>query len=73
MSKFYQKLRIPTVWFDKEQIGVKEPFPGTNFFIRIRNIRNNFRETKKFLIAKLDCTFLASYLMDMIDSPWDRC
>ena len=43
--------------FDKEQIGVKEPFPVTNvpvYFIRIRNIwhliRNNFCVTKKFLI-----------------------
>ena len=28
-------------WFDKVQIGVKEPFPGSNipiYFIRIRNI-----------------------------------
>ena len=28
-------------WFDKEQIGVKEPFPMINlpiYFIRIRNI-----------------------------------
>ena len=28
-------------WFDKEQIGVEEPFPMTNllfYFIRIRNI-----------------------------------
>ena len=28
-------------WFDKEQIGVKEPFPVTNlltYIIRIRNI-----------------------------------
>ena len=45
---------------DKEQIGVKEPFPVT---IRILHkdkehlaLRNNFRVTKKFLITKFDCT-----------------
>jgi hypothetical protein len=48
--------------FDKEQIGVKEPFPMTNlpiYFIRILKehlaLANNFRVTKKFLITKFDC------------------
>ena len=50
---------------DKEQIGVKEPFPMTNllfYFIRPDKehlmLRNNFRVTKKFLIANFDCTIL---------------
>ncbi len=51
--------------FDKEQIGVKEPFP----ILRIVNLlhkdkehlalRNNFRVTKKFLITKFDCMYLS--------------
>ena len=49
--------------FDKEQIGIKEPFPVTNlpvYFIRIRNLalRNNFWVTKKFIITKFDGTVI---------------
>ena len=45
--------------FDKEQIGIKEPFPVTNFYLLHKDkellaLRNNFRATKKFLIAKVD-------------------
>jgi hypothetical protein len=50
--------------FDKEQIGVKEPFSVTNlpiYFIdkdkEHLELRNNFRATKKFLITKFDCTW----------------
>ena len=54
--------------FDKEQIGIKEPFPMTNLpftsFIRpdkeLLALRNNFRATKKFLIAKFDCTIFCT-------------
>ena len=47
--------------FDKEQIGVKEPFPVTNcqFIHKDKEhlvLRNNFSVTKKFLIATFDCT-----------------
>ena len=47
--------------FDKEQIGIKEPFPVTNFPFTLKDkellaLRNNFRATKKFLNAKFDCT-----------------
>ena len=45
--------------FDKEQIGVKEPFPMTNLLHKDKErlaLRNNFRLTKKFLIPKFDCT-----------------
>ena len=47
--------------FDKEQIGVKDPFPVTNlpiYFIRKEHLalRNNFRVTKKFNMTKFDCT-----------------
>ena len=47
--------------FTKEQIGVKEPFPVTNFASLFHKdkehlaLRNNFRATRKFLIAKFDC------------------
>ena len=46
--------------FDKEQIGSKEPFPATNCHLLHKDkellaLRNNFRVTKKFLIAKFDC------------------
>ena len=40
---------------DKEQIGVKEPFPVTNLPVYFIMIRNNFRVTKEFLITKFDC------------------
>ena len=43
--------------FDKEEIGVKEPFSMTNLFhkdIEYLALRNNFRMTKKFLITKFD-------------------
>ena len=49
--------------FDKEQIGVKEPFPPTKFqiyFIKDKEhlaLRNNFRVTKKFLITKFNCIY----------------
>ena len=47
--------------FDKEQISIKEPFPVTNLPFTYKDkellaLRNNFRATKKFLIAKFDCT-----------------
>ena len=51
--------------FDKEQISVKELLstyilrPIVNLLSKDREhlaLRNNFRETKKFLIAKFDCT-----------------
>ena len=45
--------------FDKEQIGVKEPIPMTNFPIYLDkehlSLRNNFRVTRKFLITMFDC------------------
>ena len=46
--------------FDKEQIGIKKPFPVTNLNLLHKDkdllaLRNNFRATKKFLIAKFDC------------------
>ena len=46
--------------FDKEQMGVKEPFlwPNTNLLHKDKELlalRNNFRVTKKFLITKFDC------------------
>ena len=45
--------------FDKEQIGIKEPFHVTNFpFKELLALRNNFRATKKFLIAKFVCIIL---------------
>ena len=46
---------------NKEQIGIKEPFPVTNLpFTSFKDkellaLRNNFRATKKFLIVKFDC------------------
>ena len=43
---------------DKEQIGVKEPFSVTDLLHKDKEhlaLRNNFRETKKFLITKFDC------------------
>ena len=48
--------------FDKEKIGIKKPFPVTNlpFLLHkdkeLLGLRNNSRVTKKFLIAKFDCT-----------------
>ena len=49
--------------FDKEQIGIKKPFPVTNQICHLLHkdkellaLRNNFRATKKFLIAKFDST-----------------
>ena len=47
--------------FDREQIGVKEPFPVTKANLLHKDkellaLRNNFRVTKKFLITKFDCT-----------------
>lgn len=46
--------------FDKEQIGVKEPFSVTNCqFTSLKiwtlELRNNFRVTEKFIITKFDC------------------
>ena len=47
-------------WFDKEQIGVKEPFPVTNFASLFHKdeehlaLRNNFSVTKKLDITKFD-------------------
>ena len=49
--------------FDKEFIGIKEPISRGQFaiyFIRVKDkehlaLRNNFRATRKFLIAKFDC------------------
>ena len=40
--------------FDKEQIGVKEPFPVLHKDKKLFALRNNFRVTKKFFIAKFD-------------------
>ena len=46
--------------FDKEQIGVKEPFPVTNFASLFHKdeehlaLRNNFSVTKKLDITKFD-------------------
>ena len=47
-------------WFDKEQTVIKEPFSVTNLPLihkdkELLSLRNNFRATKKFLIAKFDC------------------
>ena len=47
--------------FDKEQIGVKEPF-SVNLLHKDKEhlaLRNNFRVTKKFLITKFDCSIHA--------------
>jgi hypothetical protein len=44
--------------FDKEQIGVKEPFPMTNLLHKDKEhlaLRNKFRVAKKFLVTKFDC------------------
>ena len=42
--------------FDKEQIGTYEgTISSDQFAIYLIRIRNNFRATKKFLIAKFDC------------------
>ena len=42
--------------FDKEQIGVKEPIVILLHKDKEHlELRNNFRVTKKFLIAKFDC------------------
>ena len=44
--------------FDKQQLGVKEPFPVTKLLHKDKEhlaLRNNFRVTKKFLITKFDC------------------
>jgi hypothetical protein len=47
--------------FDKEQIGVKEPFPANQFSNLLHKdkenlaLRNNFRVAKKFLTTKFDC------------------
>ena len=44
--------------FDKDQIGVKEPFPMTDFLHKDKEhlaLRKNFRVTKKFLITKFEC------------------
>ena len=56
--------------FYKEQIGIKKPFPVTNlsFTHKVKEhlaLRNNFWATKKFLIAKFDCssiTFNSNFL-----------
>ena len=47
--------------FDKEQIGVKEPFLVTcaNLLQKDKEhlaLRDNLRVTKKFLITKFDCS-----------------
>ena len=52
--------------FDKEQIGIKEPFSVTNLHLLHKDkelwaLRNNFKATKKFLIAKFECTY---YIME---------
>ena len=46
--------------FDKERIGIKEPIPWPIFYSLHKDkehlaFRNNFRATKKFLIAMFDC------------------
>ena len=49
--------------FDKEQIGVKEPF--VNLLHKDKEhlaLRNNFRVTKKFLITKFDCSSSGSII-----------
>ena len=51
--------------FDKEQIGVKEPFLVTcaNLLQKDKEhlaLRNNFRVTIKFLITKFDCIYYIS-------------
>ena len=48
--------------FDKEQIGVKVPFPMSSLPIYFTRIRNNFRVTNKFLITKFDCNTLGLFL-----------
>ena len=53
--------------FDKEQIGVKEPFLVTcaNLLHKDKEhlaLRNNLRVTKKFLITSFDCTFKGDYI-----------
>ncbi len=55
--------------FDKEQIGIKEPFPVTNVVHTDKEhlaLRNNFRATKKFLITTFDCTYV---LFMQVQSP----
>ena len=51
-------------WFDKKQIGVKEPFPVTNFLLHKDKdylaLRNNVRATRIFLITKFDWTYIIS-------------
>ena len=52
--------------FDKEQIGIKKPFP-VNLLLLYKDkellaLRNIFRATKKFLIAKFDCNWKKKYL-----------
>ena len=44
--------------FDKEQIGVKEPFLVINCQFKDLVLRNNFRVTKKFLITMFDFTYI---------------
>ena len=49
--------------FDKQHVCVKEPFqqPIVNLLHKDKEhlaLRNNFMVTKKFLIAKFDCTYI---------------
>ena len=49
--------------FDKEQIGTYEgTISSDQFAIYLIRIRNNFRATKKFLIAKFDCIMCFYFL-----------
>jgi len=60
--------------FDKEQIGIKEPFPVTNLLHKDKELlalRNNFRATKKFFIAKFDYISLFSCFLQPI-SKFDQ-
>mgnify|MGYP001322797758 CR=1 FL=1 len=41
---------------NKEQPGNSEPFPVTNLPVNKLALVNNFTMTKKFLIAKFDCS-----------------
>ena len=59
MPQLYRTVKLgDKEHFDKEQIGVKEPFP-VNLLHKDKELlalRNNCRVTKKFLITKFDCT-----------------
>ena len=59
--------------FDKEQIGVKEPFPMTNLLHKDKEhlaLRNSFRVTKKFLSTKFDFSTTSLSIASFTTSVW---